>query len=262
MTEQVVDDWIVDIVARTRLRYRIPDGCSGVKACELIGLRRNWGNFDQQDGFLNDPARQITINRYSSGPGRLDFTIYHEIFHWLLNNEEPEIIEFYTAKYPDDADAYNRAIERCCNRGAAEFLLPRQRVREAIAADGLSIELIERLAATPGCSLQSTVVTVATNAPVRCYIAICAYGTSSLRQGPWCLHIEIAARHPSQKHYWAPGTPIPDDHLFAQVWKTKQAASGPSPIVLYPSGRVIPCEDGEAKIVGRRLVGILYPAPS
>jgi Zn-dependent peptidase ImmA (M78 family) len=60
---------------------------------------------------------------------RAEFTIYHEITHHLLD-EDGEILEHFTDLLANDSVAFDREIERCCDRGAAEFLMPRTRVAE------------------------------------------------------------------------------------------------------------------------------------
>lgn len=258
LTDRDIDDLIVDIVARTREQFGIPEGTSGVRACEAIGLNLRWSSLNKQAGFWSEKDNAIFISRAITWQPRIDFTIYHEILHYILSVEESEIMEFYTNAVPNDPKAFARAIERCCNAGAAEFLLPRQRVREAIAKDGLSVDLIEQLTVDHRTSLLATAIQVALNAPVACYVVVCTHGPSPLLPGRICLHVEQAAMHPKIRYPWKRGSVIPDDHLFADVWRTRQPASGPSRVVFPTTGRILPCEHGEAEMIGGRVVGILY----
>jgi len=187
---------------------------------------------------------------------RLEFTVFHEIMHYLLD-QDGELIEYFTevlARRPGD---YERAIEWCCDIGAAEFMVPREQARDLIAEHGFSVDLVEPLAGLNGASIVAAAVQLAVCAPVDCYVAVCRYGVSPLWPHDHGLYVEQAVRRGESRYPWKRGTTIPTDHLFYQVWETKQPLSGPS-CVPFQSGKSYPCKHAEAKIVGGQVAGILY----
>ena len=137
-------------------------------------------------------------------------------------------------------------------------MLPRHRVREAIRTQGFSIDLIESLAKLHGSSLLATAIQVALNAPMHCYVVVCSHGRSPLPPHNVGLHVELAAQPNGMPYPWRRGTAIPANHLLDDVWRTKQPAAGPSSVTFHHSGNTIPCEHAEAKMIGGRVVGILY----
>ncbi|MGI8856185.1 MAG: ImmA/IrrE family metallo-endopeptidase [Thermomicrobiales bacterium] len=145
LTPPEIERKIVALVASTRQTYNIPSDCMGVEASKRIGLQVQLGSLPLgTDGLLVNECT-IVINKELSWQPRIEFTIFHEIVHFLLN-EDGDLIEFFTDTLRNDDVAYKAAIERCCHQGAAEFLLPQMRVREAIVSEAFSVHLLEKLA--------------------------------------------------------------------------------------------------------------------
>lgn len=255
-TERQIDQKIVELVNWAREHYGIPERCRADQACKKIGLKLRWEDTGKQDGYLSRPQHAVVVNSRITWPPRTAFTLYHEIFHYLLEEEGDEIIEIYGEALRNQEDAFESAIERCCNAGAAEFLLPRHAVLAAIAERGFSVHLVEFLSDSYGSSLLATSVQLASCAPVPCYVVVCTYGALPAWPHPLTLYIEQAARRPDVRYPWERGTSIPPNHLLRQVWDTGQRLSGPSSIA-WSSGKSMPCAHAEAKILGNRVVGIL-----
>lgn len=267
-TERQIDEKIVELVAWARQRYGIPEKCRAEDACKKIGLTLRWEDTGKQDGYHSRDQKAVVVNSKTTWSPRIAFTIYHEIFHYLIEEEGDEIIELYGEALRNQAEAFEDAIERCCNAGAAEFILPRHAVLAAIAERGFTVDLIEYLANLYGSSLLATSVQLASCAPVPCYVVVCTYGSPPVGSSPvWSrpqsLFIEQAARRSDMRYPWGKGTSIPSDHLLRQVWDTGRRLSGPSSVA-WSSGRAMPCAYAEAKIVGEHVVGILclhHPPP-
>lgn len=255
-TERQIDEKIVELVNWAREHYGIPERCRAQEACKKIGLKLRWEDTGKQDGYFSRPQNAVVVNSRTTWPPRIAFTIYHEILHYLIEEEGDEIIESYGQALRNQTEAFEDALERCCNAGAAEFLLPRHAVLAAIAERGFSVDLIEYLSNSHGSSLLATSVQLASCAPVQCYVVICTYGASPAWPHPQTLYIEQAARRPDMRYPWGRGTSIPSDHLLRQVWDTGRRLSGPSSVV-WSSGRAMPCPHAEAKIVGNRVAGML-----
>lgn len=258
LTVSEVSNKIVELVARARDRYGIPEGTKGADACRAVNLSLNPVSLqDGTDGFFNAATRTIVINSDVTWRPRIEFTIYHEIFHYLLN-QDGELLEYFIEKLDGRESDLYRVTEECCNMGAAEFLIPRDRVRETIRERDISVDLIEHLADTGGVSLQASATQLATYAPEDCYVVICVHGPCSGGPFSTCLSIEHAAKKAHMKYPWRRGTVIPEDHLLHRVWRGVKTRPGRTEVV-FCDGKSLPCVYGEAKKIGdSRVGGILY----
>jgi len=129
------------------------------------------------DGLLID--RQIVLSDLVTWASRREFTLFHEIVHHLLN-EDGELLEYFTAMYRRDDAAFRRELERCCNIGAAEFLMPQAQVYAAIREEGFSVSLAARISDRYGASIVAAAQQLAQCAPRDSYMIIAVDGTA-----PW-----------------------------------------------------------------------------
>ncbi len=243
LTPHDIDEKIRALVTDARRQHDIPDGCAGEVACARLGLRLHRAPLPPgTDGLLN--GDRVVVGD-TLPQARVEFTIFHEIVHHLLE-EDGALIEYYTARLRRDERAYHAAIERCCQQGAAEFLLPRADVRAAITAEGFAPQLVGLLADRAGVSLAAAAIQLAQCAPVECYVVLCG-------PGPTGLVVEYA---PTNGHYpLARSSPIPADHPLARSWRAREPAAGWF-YVPFPSGKRIPCHCEATYRVGR-VIGVL-----
>ncbi len=232
LTPRELDTKIRTLVARTRRQHGLPDGCAGADACARLGLRLRRAPLPTGvDALLAGDC--VVVADALAHRARVEFSIYHEIMHHLLE-EDGALIEYYTARLRHDDRAYRAAIERCCQQGAAEFVLPHDHVTAAIAAEGVAPHLVGLLADRAGVSLAAAAIQLAQCAPVECYVVLCRTAAN----GPARLVVDYAptnGRYPLARH-----TPIPDDHPLARSWQARGPASGWS-YVPFPSGKRVPC---------------------
>lgn len=257
LPEKDVEQKIIELVRHARLRYQIPEDCSGIEACRRIGLRVvNADLPTETDGSLSYDQRIVLLNRRIRWEPRIEFTLFHEITHYLLE-EDGEVIDYYTRVLRSNDSHYKQAIERCCHLGAAEFLLPRVRVRAIIDEYEFSITLIEDVAHRQGASFIATAIQLASCSPVECYVVICNFGVPGNSWTPERkLYVDYApASRAASAYPLARYTTIPRDHLFYQVWEDRRAASGQT-YIPFRSGKFLPCY-GEATILGGRVFGLL-----
>jgi len=242
------------LVATTREQHHLAHGCAGEDACKRIGLNLDYGPLPNgEDGLIT--GKRIVVNQAVTWTPRVQFTIFHEVMHYLLD-DDGEIIEYFTRTLRTDEEKYKSAIERCCNIGAAEFLMPREYVRRAVNEKRFSVDLVEYVAGQFHSSLVAAALQVASCAPIDCYIVLCAYGpiprSPQARSG---LYVEYAGAPTRSKYPLARFTPIPDDHLLFHTWTERVPASGPA-YVPFRSGKRPPC-DCETRLVGDRVIGLL-----
>ena len=124
-----------------------------------------------QDGFhVADVV--ILGTQQDQTPERVRFTLYHEICHHLLRQDE----EFWSELHDwvvRDRD-FEVVVERLCNLGAAEFLLPRSCIRPILDTEGASVALIERLAGHFKASRLATAIQIVDCASHACIFVVAA----------------------------------------------------------------------------------------
>ena len=244
LTPRMLDEKICALVADARRWHDIPVGCAGAVACARLGLRLHHGPLPAGiDGLLAGDC--VVVAQALTHRARVEFSIYHEIMHHLIE-EDGTLIEYYTTRLRRDDRAYHAAIERCCQQGAAEFLLPRADVQAAITSEGFAPDLVGLLADRAGVSLAAAAIQLAQCAPVECYVVLCGPGPTGL----------VVAYAPTKGRYpLARSTPIPADHPLARCWRSRGPESGWS-YVPFPSGKRIPCHC-EATYRTGRVIGVL-----
>ncbi len=244
LTPRMLDEKICALVADARRRHDLPVGCAGTVACARLGLRLHHGPLPAGiDGLLAGDC--VVVAKALTHRARVEFSIYHEIMHHLIE-EDGALIEYYTTRLRRDDRAYHVAIERCCQQGAAEFLLPRADVQAAITAAGFAPDPVGLLADRAGVSLAAAVIQLAQCTPVECYVVLCGPGPTGL----------VVAYAPTNGRYpLARASPIPADHPLARSWRTRAPASGWS-YVPFPSGKRVPCRC-EATYRAGLVIGVL-----
>jgi IrrE N-terminal-like domain len=253
-TPRELDLKIVQMVSDARVRYGIPEGCEAEVACAMAGLKVKYAPLALgTEGALVEG--QVIVNRGTRWTPRAQFTIYHELFHHLLE-EDGDIIEHYTELLRGDDEQYRSAIERCCNQGAAEFMMPQTRVREAIQAEGFSVDIIELIADRHGSSLIASSLQLAHCSPVDCFVVLCSNGSvPRARPRRTGLYVDYVGAPARRKYMLARYSPIRSDHVLAEAWKERRHLSGAT-YVPYRSGKYMPCHC-EAKPIGPFVAGIL-----
>lgn len=258
LTDRDLEEKVIDLVERARKQYGIPEGCRGRDACIALGLNLVDGKLPKGTNGLLRTNGTLVVNSDIVWVSRREFTIFHEAIHWLLN-EDGEIYDYLSDTYPNNPEHIDKVLERCCEMGAAEFMMPRKRVQEYIERESFSVDLVERLGGMNGASTVAATVQLAKQAPVECYIAVCGYGVSPRFWPPdQTLYVEQATWTRGVKYPWARCSPIPANHLFHQVWESRRPMAGPTFLRFPNSGKEKAIQHGEAKMVGNQVVGILY----
>ena len=171
----------------------------------------------------------------------------------MIDEDEELISTLHDATWDQNGE-YERQVERLCNIGAAEFLMPREEFTKLYKEKGFSVELIPFAAKHFGSSAIATTVQLAQVAPNSCITAICEYGLipnetirsqSDLFDGENRtpkpkLHVVYSASSPTTKYWLARDTNIPNDHLINQAFLDAQHLEGES-YVPFRSGNRMPC---------------------
>jgi Zn-dependent peptidase ImmA (M78 family) len=92
---------------------------------------------DGEDGAYLDDLRQIVISTKVKNEERVNFTFLHELMHAIIQ-DDPDLL---SACHDVPGGFSDDLIERLCNKGAAEMLVPSEAVRQY----GCSVALIPTL---------------------------------------------------------------------------------------------------------------------
>ena len=254
LSPRELDQKVLSLVARARQEHGIQEGCDGQTACAKLGLKLGGAALPTgTDGML--AGDRVIVDQAVRWAPRVEFTIYHEITHRLLD-QDGEIVEHFTELLPNDEAAFDREIERCCDRGAAEFLMPRARVTETIRTEGFSVDLVGLVAERHGASLIASALQLAHCAPVECYVVLCSYGpVPRSRPQQRGLYVDYAGVSPTRTYPLARFSPVPGDHVLSHARKDQDFAEGRSHVP-FRSGKRMPCHC-EARPLGPFVAGIL-----
>lgn len=208
LTEKELVQQSVELAAHTRRKIE----AAGLlitdfeQVASLFDVTVTWGELpDGKEGSYLKDKRKIVLSTHITTPERINFSFCHEIMHARIEDDADILNDF--------ADAYRRsdeeAMERLCNAGAAELLMPADEMREYGCSVGLIPELCERFAAssiavafqlvncaTHECYLIIAEPTWITNDEVLPMLPLAAFGGSKER-----LIIVYSGRSPVLKKY-------------------------------------------------------------
>ena len=239
--------------------------------CAVLGLDVKEGRLPPKvDGILQ--GRTILINSRIQNKERKQFTRFHEITHHLINEDEELIAMLHDMPWSRD-DEYEKQLERLCNIGAAEFLMPREEFTKLYKEQGFNVKLIPFAVNHFGSSAIATTIQLAQVAPNSCIIAICECGlipneTARSQRHLFDgenhtpkpkLHAVYSASSPAAKYGLARDTNIPDDHLIYQAFLEAQPLEGES-YVPFRTGKKMPC-NCEALPDGDRVYVLFHWGP-
>ncbi len=164
-----------------------------------------------RDGLL-DPDRRMILLAAGQAKSRQRFTLAHEVMHQLLR-EDAELLSVLHEIY--EGDALEVVLERLCNLGAAEILLPGVAVDRALDERGANPRLVPELAGR--FSVSEAVVLVALAARLFNPSVAMVAGYRPLRL------LEVQSRGLRRV---ATGVRVPDNHVLSEVYQTGLPRSG------------------------------------
>lgn len=228
---------LVQDVAKEYTSARIP---IFYKICSSLGL-------DVKEGLL-PPGKDgmyeggiIIINSAIKNEERKRFTQFHELTHHLIKEDEDLISELHDLTFDQEGE-FDRQIEKFCNIGAAEFLMPRNEFKKLYMSKGYNVELILNASRHFKSSTIATTIQLAQVAPNECITAVFEYGlitnnTTPLQDSLFNtkyhprkpkLHIIYSASSPASDRWLTKHTIFPDDHLIYQVFSENRMLEGES----------------------------------
>ena len=210
-------------------------------------------------------AAMIVLDPTIGVQARRHFTFYHEITHHLIKNNA-ELLSILHDQYNAEED-HKRIIERLCNVGAAEFLIPRDSVLVAIETSGFSISLIKDLSKVGEVSLTLACVQLVQCAKHQCIAVVCRMIPNATVDEPSLfaqtrpdrvLSVETAISSTSTKYTVSRGSLIPKGHILFDVYEANSGrisrAKAPIPF-RHRRGWEVECE---AMRLGTQVFGLFH----
>ena len=225
LSDRQLREQVIELVQHAS--RHLPDNASFDDIERIFGLHvcEDHLPLDKDGSYIEDGSK-IIVNRNVTSDERRQFTVYHELAHFLIREDE-DLYSYLHDAYVDTND-FDRTIELVCNIGAAEFILPRDGVRELIETQGFSLSLAPQLCQKGCVSGPAALIQLVQCAPNRCYGVICDYGippnSAIANQQAFfqaqqinALYILYAIWSPSARYSIARFTPIQKNHLLVQA---------------------------------------------
>jgi Zn-dependent peptidase ImmA (M78 family) len=174
---------------------------------------------DGEDGAYLDDLRQIVISTKVKNEERVNFTFLHELMHARIQDDA----DLLSACHDVPGGFSEDLIERLCNKGAAEMLVP----SEAIRQHGCSVALIPALCEQFSASSLAVAFQMINCADDVRYLVIAELRTVIVapatpldpynRTGDR-LVIAYGAKSPAAKYFIRRNRPLPSGHgLYAAI---------------------------------------------
>lgn len=174
-------------------------------------------------------GRQIIVSSRITNAERVEFTIFHEAVH-ILVDEDGEVIGQLHDHFYHDADdrGAHCALEDLCNVGAAEFILPSAAFSRSMAECAWRLRSLDAVATAFGSSLLAAAYQFAHYNPDPCTVAVCEAVCPAASEEPR-LEVHAPGRGSSLivthtafgegAYPMCRQVPVPSDHLISHAWR-------------------------------------------
>lgn len=254
--EKVVDPkkYIIKLVQNTVREYSSTQIPSFSEICSGLGLEVLEVPLPSEIEGMHR-GRTIFINSEIQNEERKRFTQFHEVTHYMIEQDSDLISELHDATWSQDS-GYEKLLEQLCNVGAAEFMMPRKIFVGLYKERQFNVELIPYAARYFKSSVIATTIQLAQVAPNSCITAVCELMPNYTENK---LHITYSASSPATKYLLARYTEIPKDHLINRALLHDELVDGES-YVPFRSGKKMPCYC-EALADGDRIYTLFHLTP-
>lgn len=136
-----------------------------------FNIRLEYGELrDGEDGTYSKDQRKIILNQKVTSIERVNFSFCHELMHDCIEHNDDLLCLFADAYIP--ADRHYEVMEKLCNAGAAELLLPTDNIREFVQTHGFLTENIPILCDLFQASSIAVAFQMVSTATHDCYLVI------------------------------------------------------------------------------------------
>ena len=247
---------VIKLVRDTVKEYSSSEKPNFDEICSGLGLDVTVAELPTgTDGGQKD--KTIIINSRIRNEERKRFTQFHEVTHYLIDEDGHLISELHDLTF-SKKDEYHRQLEKFCNIGAAEFLMPSKEFTKLYEEKGFNVQLIPFAAKHFRSSTIAATIQLAQVAPNKCIAVICEKGLipndkvsskapfltaeNQSRKKPK-LHVVYSASSPAASNRWlAKYTVFPDDHIINQAFLQSKMLEGECDIPFPGWQESYPCE--------------------
>jgi len=246
----------VRVLAR-RTRHEI--GEAGLRLDDFQGIADQYGITlhrgrlaGNQSGCYDKDTRTIVLDPRVTSPERLHFSFCHELMHDRIEQDDDLLSRLADAYIRSDDDT----MERLCNEGAAELLMPSEDVQEMVLVYGFSTATIPALCQRYHASSLAVAIQMAATASHQCYLVIAAPRYVRQEDSPPML-VDVKATQaqprlvmlytvasPSAKYAIKRGRLVPTDHLMYEAWQRGDETINGRANIPFASGKpwAVPCD--------------------
>lgn len=141
------------------------------RVTEKFGIQLEWGELPNgEDGSYSKDERKIILDTGCMSQERINFSFCHELIHDCIEHDD-DLLSLFADAHILPGTEYE-TMERLCNAGAAELLMPSEDVRQIMLEEGFSTSLIPELCERFTASSVAVAFQMVNCASHNCYLVI------------------------------------------------------------------------------------------
>lgn len=178
----------------------------------------------ETDGYYSNELRVITLNSRITSPERRNFSFCHELMHSrIYDTNIYEILNDYVIDNKINEKKETQLIERLCNIGAAEILIPSNEVKPITRNHGFLTDVIPKLCEKFKASSIAVAIQMISTASHSCYLLIAEKRPLRQKQKRllearvkrnWQLWVVYNVSSPVAKYNMGTNYPVISSHLM------------------------------------------------
>lgn len=181
-----------------------------------------WGTLpDGDEGSYIKEKRQIILDKRVLTPERSHFSFCHELMHAHIEEDEDLLCLIADAHIQDEYET----IERMCNAGAAELLVPGNEISRLLRTKPFSASLIPELCERFSASSLAVAFKMISHVSHECFLVIAA-PTACDDRGNRLLKVIYTSKSPAiEKYSIKNGQILPSHSLLYRAWQMGEGIS-------------------------------------
>jgi Zn-dependent peptidase ImmA (M78 family) len=219
MNDRQMREHVVHLVRKKITEHGLPDRPTWQETVSALGLPVPKSANIAQDGIWVSANRQVVYSSRLTCLERIEFTIFHEVTHGLIENDG-EIVSQLAEYFADEVDKNKEqyALESLCHRGAGEFVMPCARFLPMIQGWNWRAAGIRQVATHFGCSAVAAAFQFTLYHPKSCSMAVCEMGVPPGGRGE-VLHVAYMVCNHAERFPMYRYEAVPRHHLVHQSWR-------------------------------------------
>ncbi len=256
MNEREMREHVVQLVRGKIKKHGLPHRPTWKETVSALGLPAPKAANIAQDGMWVSASRQIVYSSRLTCLERIEFTVFHEITHYLIEDDgeiPSQLGEYFAGQADDQKEHY--ALEALCQRGAGEFVMPSAHFLPMVVGLNWRVAGIRQAAAQFGCSAVAAAFQFTHHHPKACFMAVCEMGVPPGGRGE-ALHVAYTVCNHAVEYPMYRYETVPRHHLVHQAWQDRAEATGQAQgFYRSRNSRAMDCE---VTCVGRRAYAAFF----